>query len=359
MPRNEQVSRFAALSADLTAPLNEWLAQRKSGAVVKVLGIERPRSGYSAETWLVDTEVDGGRQRFVLKRETPDPPIYPTQVPTRVVEVDIQYRVMQSLSRCPAIPIAVLVGYESDRRVLGQPFFVMEFVHGVILPENPPYPLEGYFADASSAVRNAVVSNGLGLLAAIHEVNWRQVGLGWLYPTVMEPSHLRQLNLWERFGSDVLGGRHHPEIAAGLRWLHTHDARGGPPVFNWGDARPGNIIYDNTECVCAMDFEAAAIAPPEADLGWWLFFDRTMHEGAGLARSQGDPTREQQCDIYSRASGRSLGDIHWFEVFAGVKYAMIVVRVMNRAVERGELARGADEWLRNRIVDCLTEVLVE
>ncbi len=106
-----------------------------------------------------------------------------------------------------------------------------------------------------------------------------------------------------------------------------------------------------------MDFEAASIGPPEADLGWWLFFDRTMHEGAQHKRSTGDPTRDEQRDMYAEASGRDLGDLHWFEVFAGVKYAMIVVRVMNRSAERGEIDPHSTFWLRNTIVDCLTDVL--
>jgi aminoglycoside phosphotransferase (APT) family kinase protein len=108
-----------------------------------------------------------------------------------------------------------------------------------------------------------------------------------------------------------------------------------------------------------MDFEGASIAPPELDLGWWLFFDRTMHEGAGTERAPGDPTRAAQREIYAEASRRDLGDLHWFEVLAGVKYSSIVVRVMNRAADRGEIGPNGDFWRHNMIVDCLTDVLGE
>ncbi len=232
--------------SSIAGPLGQWLATRLGVTGVTVTGMTRPRGGYSAETWLVDTAIDGAPRRFVVKRETPDPPIYPTQVPGLLVEVELQFRVMDALSRRPGIPIAPLIGYEADTSVLGQPFFTMEYVPGLILPENPPYTVVGPFSEASAEVRRGIVSNGLRLLAAVHEVDWQGGGLGWLWPRPDQPSHLRQLRIWELYGQAELRGRHHPEIAEGLRWLHAHEPRCGPPVFNWGDPRPGNIIYDGT-----------------------------------------------------------------------------------------------------------------
>ncbi|MBO0730171.1 MAG: phosphotransferase family protein, partial [Acidimicrobiaceae bacterium] len=323
---------------------------------VSVTGMERPGGGYSAETWLVDTEVDGTSHRFVVKRETPDPPIYPTQVPGLLVEVEIQHRIMDALSRCEGVPVAPLVGYENDPAVLGRPFFAMEYVPGVILTESPPYTASGPFIDASEAVRREMVESGLRVLAAMHDIAWERAGLGWLAPEG-EASHTRQLRIWEDWGHQELRGRDHPDITEGLRWLHAHQPRCGPPVFNWGDSRLGNIIFDGARCVCTMDFEGACIAPPEVDLGWWLFFDRTMHEGAHQERAPGNPTRAEQLEIYAQLSGRDLGDVHWFEVLAGVKYAVIVVRVMNRSVDRGEIGPESDFWRTNSIVDCLAEVV--
>ena len=108
----------------------------------------------------------------------------------------------------------------------------------------------------------------------------------------------------------------------------------------WGDPRPGNIIWRDATPVCVTDFEAASIAPPELDVGWWLMFDRTMHEWAGIERAEGDPTRAEQLRMYEAASGRAVPDAQWFEICAAARYCAIVVRVMNRAVDRGLHARG-------------------
>ena len=84
------------------------------------------------------------------------------------------------------------------------------------------------------------------------------------------------------------------------------------------------------------DFEAASIAPPELDVGWWLMFDRTMHEGAGVDASRGRPDRAtSSCACTRRRRGASVPDARWFEICAAARYCAIVVRVMNRAVDRG------------------------
>ena len=49
---------------------------------------------------------------------------------------------------------------------------------------------------------------------------------------------------------------------------------------------PGNIIWRDAAPICTTDYEAASIAPPELDVGWWLMFDRTMHEWAGIERAR-------------------------------------------------------------------------
>jgi aminoglycoside phosphotransferase (APT) family kinase protein len=356
---SEDLERLSVSDDGLAGPLEQWLSRRLGVDELKVTELQRPRGGYSAETWLVDTTVGGAPRRFVVKRETPDPPIYAPQVPGQSVEVEFQYRIMDSLSRCPGVPVAPLVGFESDPAVTGQPFLAMEFVPGLILSENPAYTLSGPFAEASPNVRHEMVSHGLELLARMHAADWETAGLGWLRPERAELGHIRQLRIWEEFGFEQLRGRRHPEFEAGLRWLHDHQPEPGPLVFNWGDARLGNVIYDGTRCACVMDFEGACIAPAEVDLGWWMFFDRTMHEGAGQTRAQGDPSRSEQCDIYAAESGRTLGDLHWYEVLAAVKYAVIVVRVMNRNVDRGQMDPESEYWRKNAIVDCLDQVLGE
>jgi hypothetical protein len=52
----------------------------------------------------------------------------------------------------------------------------------------------------------------------------------------------------------------------------------GPPVLNWGDARIGNVIYDGFDPVAVLDWEMAALAPREVDLGWTVCLHRFFQD---------------------------------------------------------------------------------
>ena len=272
----------------------------------------------------------------MLRTESPEPPIYPVQVPGWAVEIELQYRIMDALGRHADVPVAPMIGYEPDPSVLGTPFFVMGFVDGQVPVEDPPYTTAGFFLDVPPADRTLMIERGLATLARVHAVDWRAAGLDWLVPPGTTPGLDAQLALWEEYYRVELRDRVHPLVERAFAWLHAERPRCSPVGLCWGDPRPGNIIWRDAAPVCVTDFEAASIAPPELDVGWWLMFDRTMHEGAGVEHvPRGTRRRDEQLRMYEAASGRSVPDVRWFEICAAARYCAIVVRVMNRAVDRG------------------------
>jgi aminoglycoside phosphotransferase (APT) family kinase protein len=346
----------------LRAPFEAWLAKRwPSASDLTVLPFESPRSGFSAKTLFAPVHYrhDGERveERVVLRVENPEPAIYPVQAPGLDVEIEIQYRVMQGLHAVGGIPLAELIGYEPDPSVLGAPFFAMRHVRGNVATENPPYTKEGFFVDASPASRRAMVESGLRILADVHRIDWRAAGFDWLVPRGTTPGLETQLELWERYGRRELRDRVQPVFDEGVRWLRAHLPSGLESRLSWGDSRMGNILFDGDRPAAITDFENAAIAPAEIDLGWWLMFDRTQHEVVSAERLPGEPTREEQRDFYYAAAGRDLGDTHYFEVFAAMRYAAIVVRVMNRAEQRGLVPADHPIWLANPASQCLADLL--
>lgn len=350
--------------AALREPFARWLVGRWPDAEDLALGdFESPRSGFSARTLFVPVRFRrGGRdceQKVVLRLESPEPAIYPQQVPGLDVEVEIQYRVMECLHPTGAAPLAGLIGYEGDPSVLGAPFFAMEYVGGDVAIENPPYTQEGFFVEAKPEERRRMIEAGLRILARLHEIDPHAAGLGWLADPAREPGLVTQLDLWEAYGRRELAGRELPLFDRGVAWLREHMPEGMRNGFSWGDPRLGNIIYRGAEPVCITDFENAALAPAEFDLGWWLLFDRTMHEVVGRERRPGDISRDEQRALYCDFAGRDVGDTRFFEVFAGVRYSAIVVRVMNRAVERGFFPPDHEIWRNNPAVSALEQVLEE
>lgn len=342
--------------------LAAWLADRWPDArTVTVEELEPCTGGYSAETLIVPVSIDRGRgpttERWVVRRETPEEAIYPAQAPGLDVEVEIQFRTMEAISTTADVPLAPLVGYESDPGVLGAPFFVMGFVEGETPAIEPMYTRTGFFADATPEQRHAMLADGLRQLADLHRIDWRAAGLDWLVPEGTTPCTAAQLRIWEEHLHRELAGRSHPFLDGALAWLHTELPQDRASCVTWGDARPGNVIWRGFRAVCLTDFEGVAIGPPEIDLGWWLMFDRWCHETAGAPRLPGEPTREEQRDLYAAASGTEPSDVHYHEVFAALRYAAIVVRVMNRTVERGLLPADHDLWFQNQAVECLADLL--
>jgi aminoglycoside phosphotransferase (APT) family kinase protein len=342
--------------------LGRWLTERLPGAShVTVGGLDKPKSGFSAETLMFDAEIDApeGRstRRLVLRREVPDPAVYPQQVPGFDCEVDIQYRCMAAIAAAGKVPVAPLVGYEGDAAVLGAPFFVMGFVGGDVPIESPPYTESGFFVDASPADRHRMIENGMQTLARFHTMDWRAPQLQWLVPEGVAPGSAQQLDVWERYARRELDGREHTLFEEAITWLRANLPSDETIAFCWGDPRPGNIIWQQFEPVCLTDFEAASIASPLQDLGWWLMFDRTMHPDGD--RLDGDPTRDEQREMYARAAGIPTPDTRFYEVFAGARYAAIVVRVMNRMVARSQLPATQTIWLENPATAALREIMEE
>ena len=345
-------------------PLGGWLAGRLPDAdAVELLDVRQASSGFSADTSIVDVVVtsagEAGHERYVLRTESPEPPIYPVQVPGWAVEIELQYRVMEALGRHSDVPVASLIGYEADPTVLGAPFFAMGFVDGSVPVESPPYTTDGFFLDLAPEERIRMIEGGLATLAHVHDVDWRDAGLEWLVPPGTTPGLDAQLALWEEYHRVELRDRVHPLVDHAWKWLRAERPAAGPVGLCWGDPRPGNIIWRDATPVCTTDFEAASIAPPELDLGWWLMFDRTMHEGAGVDRLDGDPARDEQLRMYEQASGRRVPDVRWFEICAATRYCAIVVRVMNRAVDRGLMPDDHTIWRDNPAATALEALFAE
>ena len=97
------------------------------------------------------------------------------------------------------------------------------------------------------------------------------------------------------------------------------------------------------------------LADPMMDLGWWLFLDRHFHEGMPAPRMEGFPTRDEMVAHYEQVSGRTPRDLEFYEVFAGLRFAVVMMRLAT-LLEEFELVPDATEMETNNSV---TRVLAE
>ena len=348
----------------LRAPLRDWLAAHwPDVSDLEVGELALPKSGFSAKTVFAPLRYvrDGARveDKVAVRIENPEPAIYPQQAPGLDVEIEIQYRAMELLERTGRVPLAKPIGYEPDPGILGQPFFVMAFAEGEVMTEDPPYVESGFFADATPDERRKIYRRALQMMADFHTIDWKSAGFEWLVAPGEAPTVERQIDIWESYMRRELGDRVHADFDIGVSWLRANLPTDLEPALSWGDSRPGNIIFRDHEVLAITDFENIAVAPKEIDVGWWLLFDRTMHEAIGKERPDGEPTRDEIRAMYAELTGTSVPDTFYYEVLGGIRYAAIVVRVMNRMVSRGQLPADQTIWLKNPAATALSQLLDE
>ena len=336
--------------AVVTDVLTRWLAERLgSGASPEVHDVEAPASnGFSNETILcrASWREEGVRDvhRLVVR-------VAPTR---NLLFLDAsfatQYRVMRALADGgSAVPLPPLGWYEEDPSWFGVPFFTMDHVEGKVPPDNLPYTMEGWVLEASPAEQERMWWSGLEALAAVHRTDWRARELDWLAdPGRGRPGLDQQLAYYREYLDWSAAGRPQPVAEAAWDWLVEHrPEERGEITLCWGDARLGNIIWQDFSPAAVVDWEMATLGQPELDLGWWLYFDRQFSEGLGVARPAGFPSHEATVARYSELLGRPVRDVEYYEVFSGFRFAVIMCRLTDLLVGSGQLPSDTDMGTNN------------
>lgn len=348
------------------AALEAWMARVRSDAEnLRVTRIDMPRStGFSNETVFFDvSEGEPGREQlrqYVARVEQADGPLFPVQTPACQVSVELQYRAMQVVAAAGAAPVPPLVAYESDVSVLGRPFFVMEFVAGQIPSDVPRYSQQGFLVDEAKPEQRArLILDGVDKLVALAKLDWRAADLAWLDASSSGgvPDMSLQIQIYRDFALRELDGREHPVLLRSLDWLEAN----APDVetsFSWGDARIGNVIWQDYRCAGVLDWEAASLCPAEADLGWWLMFDRMSFDDMDTPRLEGFPTREDMRARWEEGMGRSpAGGVDYWEIYGVMRFCAIMVKLGDRLTRRGLAPPEANMSVQNGTTEALERLL--
>jgi len=118
-------------------------------------------------------------------------------------------------------------------------------------------------------------------------------------------------------------------------------------VLNWGDARVGNTIFsDDLTAAVVLDWEMVTLGRREPDLGWWLFM-RHRTEGIGLPLPDGVPDHAETIARYEQITGHRVQDIDYYEVFAGTRLAIIMVRAAHVMIGAGMVPQDSPVALSN------------
>jgi aminoglycoside phosphotransferase (APT) family kinase protein len=327
---------------DIASALTKWATQTLQEPV-QVSDVAAPGNGMSSETVLFTMRVGDGEPEEYAARLAPLPELVPV---FRDYDLDSQARCMQLARAHTDVPAPDVRWMESDPRWLGGPFLVMHRIHGDVPSDVPPYVFGGWVAEGSPDDRARMQRNAVSVLARLHTITPTTADLSFLdrphlgsSPLDQQLAHERSYYEWARHDVSF------PVIERAFAWLDEHRSDEGQAVFNWGDARIGNMLFRDFEVVGVLDWEMATVGPPEVDIAWMIFLHRFFQD---LAQRYGLPGISDFMDAgsvvadYEKLSGRTVRNLKWFEVFAALRFAIVSIRTTTRGIAYGTQEKPAD-----------------
>lgn len=340
--------------------LARLLDERAAGmADVTVEVLPSPHAtGFSSETVLFDaayTGDDGLRRTrpLVARIEPAGYSLYQEH------DLATQWRVIDALHRHTDVPVPGIVAHATDgQSPLGRAAFVMERATGAAAGDAPPYTVRGWLHDAAPADQRAVYERGLDVLVAIHAVDWRRLGLDFLLEATANPVGLAaQVAHDEAFTDWVLGGRRFEQITAARQWLADHVPETESLRLSWGDARPGNMLFDAMRPTAVLDWEMVTVADPAADVSWWLVFNQIHTIGIGKPSLPGIPDDAGVVAYYEQQAGATITDLHFYEVRAALRAALLLVKYTDALVAAGRVPADAPRQAYTPALNVLDHLL--
>jgi len=314
--------------AELAGQLSLWLAAQMPGARdLRIENLAYPfGAGQSHETILFDAfwRQDGRdhAQGCVVRIKPTRHTVYPDDL------FDQQYQLMRVLHEEGRVRVARPLFFEADPEVLGAPFFVMEKVKGRVAVSVPPYAQSGWVAEATPAQRARLWENGVRQLAAIQSTSLDKVQFLAGAPPARD-GLAQEWDKYVRFVAWVQQDRPWPVLERALEQLKARWPANQPAGVVWGDARLGNMMFDDDfQVVAVMDWEQPSLGGALHDLAWWLYLSGIMHGALPGAKPtlEGMGTREETIALWREVTGISTADIEWYEDFTTLKICCLSIR---------------------------------
>jgi len=326
--------------AELARTLEPWFAERV-GAACRISDVGIPEgTGMSSET-LLFTIHHNDRSEPVVTRLRPDMtdwPVFP------VYDLAAQAGAMNLVGRYTSVPVPNVRFVESDESLLGSPFLVMDRVGGRALPDMPPYVFGGSFLDELTVDDQRQLARTVASLQAqIHSIDLdraRSDGFDLSFLPALDGDDVSRLLTQQRAYYDwARGDLRLPVIERALDWLARHrPSNPGPTVLNWGDARPGNVLFDGLTPTAVLDWEMVDAGPAGVDVGWLVFMHMFFQSLADVFQMPGFPEFCRADDVqqaYVAAGGREIDDFDWYVIYASLRFAAIAIRTSLREVSYG------------------------
>ena len=334
---------------EISRRLAWWLGTLSPGGVAPEVTLTGDLGGNGVSSVTLQIHVDwpagagpepGAGHDYVV-RTAP----LPADVPVfHSYHLEDQFEAMRLVGGMTSVPVPAVRWLEPSGNVLDRPFFVMDAVDGEVPPDIPPYNLGGnWLFDAAPADQRRLQDASVAVLARLHEIPRASGTFGFLLPRFAGDTPLRRHLAWTRDWYEFAVGDLAPSplVERALGWLESHCPEvSDEPVLCWGDARVGNILYQDFAPAGVLDWEMASLGPRQLDVAWMIFAHRVFEHIAstwGLPGMPGFLREEDVLATYEGLTGRQVGDLTWYYLYAAVQWAVIFMRTGTSQVRFGEI----------------------
>ena len=314
--------------------LRSWLAMTRPELVPAGARVEIRQfpAGFSNLTYLVTIIEEDGALAYVLRR------------PPRGVKPGIAHDMGREHDMLAAlhplgIPVPRPIIRCDDASVIGAPFYLMEYIDGVILRGRAPAELPTD-PPASAALLRALSQTFISTLAQLHAVDVTRAPLS----TIGRPDGYvqRQVQGWTKRWlaartDDV------PDMEQVAAWLDARRPPARDVTLVHNDFKFDNLVLDRAtmrRVRAILDWEMATIGEPLMDLGTSLAYwveagDAPIFRALGLGATalSGSYTRAELATAYGVASGRDVSDAAYYYAFGLFKVAVIAQQIYARHVQ--------------------------
>jgi len=253
--------------------------------------------------------------------------------------IEREFALMRAL--CGLVPVPRTHLLCEDDSVLGQAFFIMDFVDGRLLTD-------ARMVEAKREERRSLCLELVSVLARLHQVDYRAVGLEDFGKTGgYVPRQLSRLS--NQYAASRIEDNADMDLL--IRWLEDNLPHNDESAIVHGDYRSYNVIFETNapRIAAVLDWELATIGHPLADLAFCcLPYHMSEHDPRGFRGENplhlGIPAEAELLQHYCRETGRDhLPDWRYFVVFSLFRSAAIRAGVYKRAFDGSAASANAVE----------------
>ena len=251
----------------------------------------------------------------------------------------------QNLLADLGVPTAAPAIHEADETWIGTDFLVMPRIAGR-LPADFTYILKGWLKDEGASQQRSCCESFVDLLVDLHTLDTGALDLGFLDRPAGR-GLAAEVAWWADYHDWASEGSPQPTMVDAYAWAQDTQPADDTAVITWGDARFSNAVFGTAgDVVGALDWEQAALGPPELDVGFWLATRRQSREAIGVTSDPELPGLLDHGQSIARIEaglGRPLRDLDWHETFAIVRMGTCIAgvqRVLRRSGQQDHLLMG-------------------